>query len=98
MHTSVDPPGAQGTIKVTGFAGKSAAVTETAKAPQIIMAASNETPLLMFFPMILLLSLMRVVKVRFPCCFIWRTDVFKQADCMVIHKENQEKKRMQNFT
>jgi hypothetical protein len=34
MHTSVDPPGAQGTIKVTGFAGKSAAVTETARAPK----------------------------------------------------------------
>jgi len=74
MHTSVDPPGAQGTIKVTGFVGKSAAVTETAGTPKIIMATSNEIPLRMLFPMVLLLSLIRLVKVSFLCGFVWRTD------------------------
>src|SRR4030042_7174825 len=98
MHTSVDPPAAQGTIKVTGFAGKSAARTEAAQIPNIITATSNKIPLFMLVSIVFLLSLIRLVKVSFPCCFIWRTDVLRQADCMVIREGNQEEKRFENFT
>jgi hypothetical protein len=57
MHVSVDPPATQGTIRVTAFVGKSAAIAGEIPSQENITIADKKTTFIDLLVMIHLLGL-----------------------------------------